>query len=259
MAAALLAGLLREPAPPAVVIAEPQAERRARLEALFPWVRVVAENWEAARAAGTLILAVKPQVMPEAVAELRPALSHRPLIVSIAAGVTTARLARWLGEDQAIVRAMPNTPALMGSGATGLFANARVDARGRERAEHLMRSVGVVVWLEDEAELDAVTALSGSGPAYAFALMEAMEAAGIELGLQPETARLLTLQTVFGAARLALESEDGPARLREQVTSPGGTTQAALEVFARAGFQRTVGQAIKAAAARARELAEDKA
>ncbi|MEJ2479996.1 MAG: pyrroline-5-carboxylate reductase, partial [Acidihalobacter sp.] len=151
--------------------------------------------------------------------------------------------------------AMPNTPALVGSGATGLFANARVDTKQRSAAEHVMRCVGLVQWFDRESDLDAVTALSGSGPAYIFLLMEALEEGGAALGLEPKVARLLALQTVFGAAKLALESDDPPATLRERVTSPGGTTQQALQVFEEGKLRELVAQAMQAAAERARELA----
>lgn len=257
MTTALVLGLQREPTPPSVVIAEPSDLRREQLAALFPNARVVADNREAVRHADVVILAVKPQVLPDVARDLRSALAHQPLIISIAAGITTSRLAEWLGENQPIVRAMPNTPALVGSAATGLFATPRVDASGRDLAERVLRSVGLVTWLEDESLLDAVTALSGSGPAYVFLLMEAMEAAGEQLGLKPADARLLCLQTVFGAAKLALESEDSPARLREKVTSPGGTTQAAIEVLERANFRELMEHAMQAAANRARKLGRD--
>jgi pyrroline-5-carboxylate reductase len=157
--------------------------------------------------------------------------ARRPLVISIAAGVREPDLGRWLGGETAIVRTMPNTPALVGSGATALFANSRATEEQRQIAESIMRAVGLTVWVGEERMLDAVTALSGSGPAYFFLLMEALEKIGVRLGLNPEVARLLTLQTAFGAAKMALESPDNPAALRARVTSPGGTTERAISVF----------------------------
>jgi pyrroline-5-carboxylate reductase len=259
MAVSLIGGLQGDTTPPRIIIAEPRQEQRERLAARFPTAEVTDDNIAAAAQADVIILAVKPQVMQEVAASLKSALPHQPLLLSIAAGITTARLDEWFGGEQVIVRAMPNTPALVGSGATGLYANARVTTKQHGAAEHIMRSVGLVQWCERESELDVVTALSGSGPAYVFLLMEALEAGGAELGLEPAVARLLALQTVFGAAKLALESDDAPATLRERVTSPGGTTQAALQVFENGRLRELVAQAMRAAARRAQELAEDPA
>lgn len=256
MTISLAGGLMGDAAMLEVIIAEPKQEQRERLTKRFPGARVTHENAVASREADVVILAVKPQVMQNVAESLRPALEHNPLILSIAAGITTERLDEWLGGGRAIVRAMPNTPALVGSGATGLFANARVGAKQRGTAEHIMRSVGLVLWFSKETDLDAVTALSGSGPAYIFMFMEALEAGGIALGLEPQVARLLALQTVFGAAKLALESDDAPSVLRERVTSPGGTTAQALAVFEDGKLRELVAQAMQAAARRARELAE---
>lgn len=256
MATSLAGGLLADVAADEVIISEPRAEQRERLAERFPAARIVADNASAVSQAEVVILAVKPLIMREVAESIRHSLAHRPLILSIAAGITTDSLARWLGEDQAIVRAMPNTPALVGSGATGLFANSRVSTAQRGSAEHIMRSVGLVQWFSDENDLTAVTALSGSGPAYVFLLMEAMESGGKALGLEPGVARLLALQTVFGAAKLALESQDPPAVLRERVTSPGGTTEQALKVFEEGRLREVVTEAMQAAAQRARELAE---
>ena len=259
MAVSLAGGLLSDATAPQVIISEPQAEQRERLASRFPTAEITGDNAAAAGRSDVVILAVKPQVMQDVAVELKPALEHHPLILSIAAGITTERLDAWLGGGQAIVRAMPNTPALVGSGATGLFPNARVDAKQRGAAEHVMRCVGLVQWFKHEDDLNAVTALSGSGPAYVFLLMEALEEGGAALGLEPKVARLLALQTVFGAAKLALESDDPPAALRERVTSPGGTTQQALQVFEEGRLRELVAQAMQAAAERARELAEGQA
>ncbi len=256
MAVSLAGGLLADATAPHVIISEPKQEQRERLAARFPTAEITGDNATAAARADVVILAVKPQIMQSVAESLASALGHRPLILSIAAGITTERLDAWLGDGQPIVRAMPNTPALVGSGATGLFANAQASAKQRSSAEHVMRCVGLVQWFEREDELDAVTALSGSGPAYVFLLMEALEAGGAALGLEPKIARLLALQTVFGAAKLALESDDPPAVLRERVTSPGGTTQQALQVFEDGKLRELVAQAMQAAARRAHELAE---
>ncbi|HKJ76250.1 MAG TPA: pyrroline-5-carboxylate reductase, partial [Gammaproteobacteria bacterium] len=215
-------------------------------------------NSELAGAVDVVVLAVKPQVLPEVCKEIGPALNdRRPLVVSVAAGIRTADLGRWLGGTPAIVRAMPNTPALVGSGATGLFANNQVDETQRDVAENLMRAVGLTIWVKDETQMDAVTAISGSGPAYLFLVMEALEGAAAELGLSAEQARLLAVQTAFGAAKMALESPEGAAQLRERVTSPGGTTERALQVFEEGELRSLFAKATAAARDRADELARE--
>jgi len=220
-------------------------------------VATCATNTEVAESADLLILAVKPQVLQAVARDIAPAVQRRrPLVLSIAAGVCLADLERWLGGELSLVRAMPNTPALIGAGAAALCANARVDENQRELAETVLRSVGVTVWLEDESLMDVVTALSGSGPAYFFLFMEALERAAVERGLDLATARLLTLQTAFGAAKMALEVGEEPERLRVRVTSPGGTTERALATLVEGGFETLVARAIEAAAARSRELAQ---
>jgi len=219
-----------------------------------------ADGAGAMRDADVVVFAVKPQMMKGAAAGVAAALQpRRPLVVSVAAGITTQDLDRWLGGGNAIVRVMPNTPALLGAGAAGLYANKNVDAGQRATAQALMEAVGTALWIDDESLMDAVTALSGSGPAYFFLLMEAMEAAALELGLPPEAARRLTLQTAFGAARMALESGVAPAELRAQVTSPGGTTAAALQVFEDAKLRAIVARALTAARDRGRQLSQEAA
>jgi pyrroline-5-carboxylate reductase len=204
-----------------------------------------------------LILAVKPQRLKTVISEMAPSLrARRPLIISIAAGMTSDTLARWIGDNPAIVRTMPNTPAMVQCGATGLFARVGVTDQQRNTAESILRAVGLTVWVDQEMTLDAVTALSGSGPAYFFLLMEAMEDAGVALGLERHTARLLAQQTALGAGRMAIESEDPPKELRRKVTSPGGTTEQAIARFEAGGFAPLVDQALKAAAARAKELSQ---
>ena len=258
MAASLIGGLIADGlSPERIVVAEPLAERRAWLAERFG-VAAVADNRQAAGETDVLVLSVKPQVMQQVVAEIRDGVcAGRPLVLSIAAGLRTQALLRWFGCALPLVRCMPNTPALVQSGVTALFAVASVDEAQRSLAESILRAVGITLWVDDEALLDAVTALSGSGPAYCFLLLEAMQAAGEALGLAPEDARLLTLQTVFGAARMALESEEGPAALRARVTSPGGTTERAIEVFEAGGFRELVARAVAAAAQRSRELADE--
>ena len=202
-----------------------------------------------------VVLAVKPQIL-SSVAKSAAALiqKKKSLVVSIAAGINQHSLSLWLGADTAIVRCMPNTPALVLTGATALHANAKVTAEQRDLAENIMRSVGIALWVENESEIDAVTAVSGSGPAYYFLLMEAMEKAALELGLNEATARLLVQQTALGAAKIALESSESPEQLRKRVTSPGGTTQQAIETFEQGGFTKLVSKALHAARDRSIEM-----
>lgn len=211
---------------------------------------------EAIAQADVVVLAVKPQVLREACTNLRKAVEQRkPLVVSLAAGVRIPSICSWLGETVTIVRAMPNTPALVGSGATALFAGSNVTESQRTLAESLMRAVGLVIWVEREELMDTVTAVSGSGPAYFFYLIEALEQAAMDQGLKPEAARILSLQTAFGAAKMALESNLAPAVLRRSVTSPGGTTERAIETLEEHQLQTRVGEAVAAATQRSRELA----
>ena len=256
MARSLIGGLVARGAPSAQVrVADPNAEIREALVRDFG-VQTFEQAEDAVAGAATWVLATKPQVLQPVCAALAPlARSARPLVLSIAAGITSAQIDRWLGGDAAVVRTMPNTPALLGAGVTGLYANARVDAEGRRRADALMRSAGTTVWLDDEARMDAVTAVSGSGPAYVFLLAEAMEDAGIAQGLTPGDARALVLQTLLGAARMLVEDGAPPAELRRRVTSPGGTTQAAIETFEAGGLRGLVADAVGRAARRGRELA----
>lgn len=256
MASAVIRGLLRSGhRPAALVVSEPDPGRRQALGALDPAVQVIDDNATAAAQAEILVLAVKPQVLEAVVRDLRAALPvPRPLVLSVAAGVPIRSLARWLGPDVPVVRAMPNQPALVGHGITALVAEAGVDMELRRRAEYLVRAVGEAVWLEDERLMDAVTAVSGSGPAYFYLLMELMERAATELGLSPELAARLVRQTAAGAGRTAVESGRQPGELRASVTSPGGTTAAALEVFEAAGMAGTVSRALTAARDRSLEL-----
>lgn len=235
-------------------VSEPHAPLREGLAADFG-VPVYDDNLAAARGAGTWVLAVKPQVLREVCVQLAPlAQAQRPVVVSIAAGITTAQLERWLGGGIAVVRCMPNTPALIGDGITGLYATAAVDAEGRDGAQALLGAVGRTVWIDDEALMDAVTAVSGSGPAYFFLMVEALQAAGEARGLPAQAAHDLAVYTAVGAARMLAETGESPAVLRQRVTSPGGTTQAALEAFEAGGFRALVDRAVVAATVRGGEL-----
>lgn len=202
-----------------------------------------------------VVFAVKPQVVKTVISELQIATDKSPLFITIAAGVRTSALQHWLGSNYPIVRAMPNTPALVRAGATGIYATSNTSPQQREMAESVLRAVGMTLWLDNEALLDAVTALSGSGPAYFFYVMEALEKAGIALGLPADAARLLTIETAFGSAKLALEIEEEPKTLRQRVTSPGGTTERAIGVFDNSAMAAIIERALTAARDRAIELA----
>jgi pyrroline-5-carboxylate reductase len=255
MARSLIGGLVARGTPASAIrVAEPVVEVRDALVRDFG-VTAFADGDGATLGAATWVLAAKPQVL-RTICEYLAGIAQRqqPLVVSIAAGITTTQLERWLGGDIGVVRAMPNTPALLGAGVTGLFANAHVDAAGRHSAGTLLATAGATVWLDDEALMDAVTAVSGSGPAYVFLLAEAMIAAAIAEGLPADAARTLTLQTILGAARMLTEGDAEPAELRCRVTSPDGTTQAAIESFEAGGLRGLVATAIHAARERGGEL-----
>jgi pyrroline-5-carboxylate reductase len=258
MATSLIGGLVADGCDPGTIcVTDTDQKKCEALRERFA-IRVSSNNDHAVSVAETVVLAVKPQIIAQVVKEIREtAKAHRPLFISIAAGVRESDILGWLGYDAAIVRTMPNTPALVGSGATALYANPFVDSAQRNHAESVMRAVGLTLWVENEDLLDAVTALSGSGPAYFFLLMELMERVGTSLGLDKDDARMLTLQTAFGAAKMALESADPPATLRARVTSPGGTTERALDTFSAGGIEQLVHQALQAARDRAVELGEE--
>ncbi len=257
MAQSLIGGLCKAGTPTiSIHVAEPRQEAREVLRKNYGVV-CTAVNPEAVQSARLWVFAVKPQILRSVCRELAPlAQRQHPQILSIAAGIRSEQIDRWLDGGQSIVRAMPNTPALLGAGATGLFANAHTQASGRETSEQVMATVGKTVWVENEALIDTVTALSGSGPAYLFLLAEAMENAAVAQGLPLDAARLLAAQTVLGAGRMLTESGDPAKLLRERVTSPGGTTAAALEIFHDGGFAELVAAALAAAAQRGTELAE---
>lgn len=257
MARSLIGGLCQSGLPPASLhVSEPDDARRRTLHEDFG-VSVHADNQALVDACEVVVLAVKPQALKSVITDLQVCPGDNKLYLTIAAGIRSDSLQRWLGGEHAIVRAMPNTPALVQSGATGLFANRFVSHQQRDLAESILRAVGLTVWVQDEAQMDAVTALSGSGPAYFFMVMEVMEQAAVKLGLPADTARLLTLQTAFGAARLALEIEEDPAQLRRNVTSPGGTTEQAIRALQDHDIRQMFEQALQAAHDRARELADE--
>ena len=257
MATSLIGGLVTTgTAPGTIWVSDPETPKLDALTRRFG-VNASGDNGIVASRCATVVLAVKPQIMNTVVQALAPVLGeHRPLLVSIAAGVREADINRWAGGDMAIVRTMPNTPALVGCGATALFANAKVDPAQRERAGAILAAVGITIWVGDEAQLDAVTALSGSGPAYYFLLMEIMQATGEAMGLDADAARRLTLQTALGAARIANESDDPPAVLRERVTSPNGTTERALVTMREGGIDKVVADGIHGARQRSIELGD---
>ena len=256
MATALVGGMIAKGIRPARIWMSDVSQERLSQLAEQHRVHTSVDNRDVASRADVLVLAVKPQMMEEVCASLRETCAEKsPLIISIAAGISVEQLRRWLG-DLPVIRSMPNTPALVRTGATGLFPGPGVSEEQKELAQQILGSAGLTFWFDQEAELDKVTAVSGSGPAYFFLLMESMINAATELGLAPDTARQLVLQTALGAAQLAVASDKEPAELRQQVTSPGGTTAAAIETFEAGGYRELVDKAVRAAHARAGELGE---
>jgi pyrroline-5-carboxylate reductase len=258
MGRALIGGLLRNGVrPEQIAVGESYEAARTSLAKDFG-ITATADNAVATARANLIVLAVKPYQAASVLGALVPQLQQRrPVVLSVAAGVRIEAIQRWCGAGVPVIRAMPNRPALVGAGATGLFAPSGVDASHRALAAQVMQSVGEVVWVETEEALDAVTALSGSGPAYFFLLAEAMAKAGVDLGLPIDTARRLSIATLHGAGLLAQVGDGDLARLRAEVTSKGGTTEAAVRVLQDAGFNELVGRALQAAAQRSRELAEE--
>jgi pyrroline-5-carboxylate reductase len=255
MAAALIGGLLRAGRPAAEIVAiEIDGARCAQLRQQFGIEAHTSPDADL-RQAEALVLAVKPQFMRQACEAVRPHLGE-PLVVSVAAGIRAADLARWLGRT-AIVRTMPNTPALIGRGVTGMAASPQVSDAQRRLAESILRTAGEVVWFDEEASLDVVTAVSGSGPAYVFYFIEALARAGTELGLTAGQARQLAVQTFVGAAHLAADSSEPLATLRANVTSKGGTTAAALSWLEANAVEARIVEAVHAAHRRAGELGDE--
>lgn len=257
MARSLIGGLIKRGHPAtAIRVAEPVPTLRDALATDFG-VALAGNNLDAIAGADIVLFAVKPQVMSSVCEELHAALTKtRPLLISIAAGISLANFERWLGPDLRLIRAMPNTPALIGAGITGLYAAPAASEDDRALAANVLAAVGPTVWIDQEHLMDAVTAVSGSGPAYFFLLMESMIAAGIAQGLTAAAARELVLNTALGAAQMAVNDPADPAELRRRVTSPNGTTQAAIETFEAGGFRELTNRAIARATERGRELSQ---
>ncbi len=258
MAASLITGLIESGhSPKQIWVSDINPETLQRLAAKLQ-VNVTDNNETVISESDVVVFAVKPQVLCEVAKNTAASIQRTTaLVVSIAAGISQQSLSQWLGQEVPIVRCMPNTPALVLTGATALHANGKVNGEQKDLAENILRAVGVTLWVDNECELDAVTAVSGSGPAYYFLLMEAMEKAAQELGLSEHTARLLVQQTALGAAKIALESAESPEQLRARVTSPGGTTQQAIEVFLQGEFITLVSRAMHAARDRAVEMSKE--
>ncbi|GMQ84412.1 MAG: pyrroline-5-carboxylate reductase [Gammaproteobacteria bacterium] len=257
MARSLIGGLIADGWDPASIsVSDPDSRQLATLASHFQ-VHTNTDNHSVAENSEVMVLAVKPQIIQEVAKDLRVTVQKQaPLVISIAAGIRSADLQRWLGGNCALVRCMPNTPALVQSGATALYPSEQVSTEQKDLAETILRAVGLALWVEDEALMDAVTALSGSGPAYFFLVIEALQETGTALGLSEKTARLLALQTAFGAAKMALESREDASVLRRRVTSPGGTTEKALAVLEAGGIKTLFNDALTAARDRSRELAQ---
>lgn len=256
MASAMIGGLIKQGRPAETIkVVEVAASARERLEREFTVKTGAALNADAA-GADAIVLAVKPQQMREVAQALKPLLASQ-LVITIAAGVRVKDLARWLGGYQVIVRAMPNTPALAAAGISGLYAARAVSAAGRASAEKILGAVGSTLWLEREEDLDAVTAVSGSGPAYVFYFIEALEQAARELGLNAAAARRLALETFTGSVKLATHAGEPPSALRERVTSKGGTTERALQAMEAGRVKDAIVRAVRAAAERSREMGDE--
>jgi len=255
MATALISGLRKKIDPSLTIrVAEPSEEARARLQASFD-VFVSGNLTAVTQAADVIVLAVKPQVVPSVLTQLAESVEPGQLVLSIAAGTTIAAIGQQLGPRQAIIRCMPNTPALVGEGVSVLCSGEHCRPHHRDQAERILRAAGEVLWVDDETLMNAVTAISGSGPAYFFLLTEALADAGVRLGLQEDVARKLAATTCIGAGAMLKQSAAGAAQLRERVTSPGGTTLAALNAFAEGKFNELVYTAARAAERRGNELA----
>jgi len=257
MARSLIGGLVADGWDPACIsVSDPDTGQLSALSSRFQ-VNTDSNNHTVTENAEVVVLAVKPQLIRDVALDLADLIQkQQPLLISIAAGIRATDLQRWLGGSCALVRCMPNTPALVQSGATALWRNENVTDERKDLAETILRAVGLALWVESEDLMDAVTALSGSGPAYFLLVMEALQEAGQALGLPEKTAKLLCLQTAFGAAKMALESSEDAAILRQRVTSPGGTTEKALEILENGGLRALFSDALNAARDRSRELAE---
>ncbi|KZY44508.1 MULTISPECIES: pyrroline-5-carboxylate reductase [unclassified Oleiphilus] len=257
MAHAIVGGLVKKGLNASNIVATaPNLEHREAMQNTWQ-VEVDEDNARAVSTADIVVLSVKPQVLQSVCESLKGSLSHRPLIISIAAGIGLDLLAQWLGSEQALVRCMPNTPAQVLKGASGLIANANVSDEQKNLSDELFQAIGLVEWVDQESLIHSVTALSGSGPAYIFLMIEAMEAAAIKQGLSADTARKLAAQTVAGAAEMVLSGDVAPAQLKRNVMSPGGTTERAIHTFEEKGLLEIVDEAMQAAADRSVSLAEE--
>lgn len=256
MACALIGGLLQQDYPAGQVqVVEIDPDARARIKHQLG-VNAVAALAEGIKGSNVIVLAVKPQQLSAVAGQLAPLLNEQ-LVISIAAGIRTSDLSRWLDDYGSIVRAMPNTPSLIRAGMTGLYALPTVNSQQKEASTNILNAVGSVIWVEQEILLDAVTAVSGSGPAYIFYFIEAMQQAGAELGLTKEQAKLLTLQTFFGATQLANQSDEDVATLRSRVTSKGGTTEQALLSMEQDGVKNAIMRAMHIAYERAQQMGNE--
>lgn len=257
MATCLIGGMLANGvAKDEITVAEPNAAARQTLADLHG-ISTTEDNLSAAASAEVIVLAVKPQVMSAVATHLATVLKHNPVVISIAAGIPISALENWLGTDVTLIRAMPNTPAMVQAGATGLYANRPLNSEEKKPIETIFDAVGYTCWVTEEKLIDAVTAVSGSGPAYFFLVYESMQKVGQELGLDATAVAELTLHTALGAARLALASDKTASELRQQVTSPGGTTQAAIECFQAAGIEDIFRKAMISAVQRAEQMSND--
>ena len=258
MARSLIGGLIANgTAPENLSASDPDEGQRHAISDQYA-VKTDANNNTIINSADVIVLAIKPQMMSVVMHDIADALKDtNKLLISIASGIKLDSIRNWLRTDMALVRVMPNTPSLIQAGAAALFANQHANETQRNIAEAMMRSVGTAIWLDNEEQMDSVTALSGSGPAYFFYMMEAMEKAAEKMGLNKEQSRLLTIETAVGAAKMALLSPSDPEALRQQVTSPGGTTEQALNIFMQNQFEELIDKAMTAAKQRSEELSEE--
>lgn len=257
MAKSLIGGLINKGfSSRYICVSDPVKENLDQLNRKFG-IATALDNSIAAKDVDLMVLCVKPQILESVCKELQASLNQTPPVISIVAGIPLSLLMDWLGEDTPIIRCMPNTPALVQNGAAGMFANQKVDKKLRNLAEEIFNAVGLCCWLKKEEDIDLVTAVSGSGPAYFFLFMEAMEKVAIDLGLDQEISRKLVIQTVSGAAKMAVESDMNPTELRTCVTSPGGTTEKAVNAFLEGNIIGLFNKAMSKALERATEMAKE--
>lgn len=255
MGTSLLGGLVSKQFDPTNIIITGTAEDKLKQIEKKWGIKTSTDNISATSAADIVIFAIKPQLFSKVALELTSSIQQKkPLIISVATGITEASIQQWLGGGISIIRSMPNTPVVIGCGATGLFANPLVTENQKQWADSILSAVGMTLWVDREDLIDVITALSGSGPAYFFLIIEALQQAGEKLGLSPEDARILSLQTAFGATKLALESKKNLVELRKAVTSPGGTTEQAIKVLEKAHIREIMADTLNAAYNRAKEL-----